>query len=150
MNNSEFIELLEIHGPDPAHWPEESVDAISQLLAENPEAIQALLQFQEMDSLLMAMPAPEFTGLEERIAGQSLAGQGSELIERIIHWLLPAGGFSSLWRPAMAACLPLFFGVMVGSYSNFGLSRDTDTELYWEDELAMLSLADYSENQIDL
>jgi hypothetical protein len=40
--------------------------------------------------------------------------------------------------------------VIVGNYSNFGIGESVQATQYWEDELAMISLADYSANQVEL
>ena len=53
----------------------------------------------------------------------------------------------------MAACLPLVFGILLGNYFTFGVFGeagvylDGDEYEYWEDELTMLSLTDYSESE---
>ena len=51
------------------------------------------------------------------------------------------------WRPALAACLPLVFGIVLGNYYSFGISSEVDEFDYWEDELAMIALTDISESE---
>ncbi len=150
MNITEFTQLLEIHGADSGNWPQGKREAMLRLASEDSEASAILSEFNRLDGLLASMPAPQFADLGARIAAQDLPQRQPGLIDQFLSWLIPADGGSSLWRPALAACLPLFVGVIVGNYSNFGIGESVQATQYWEDELAMISLADYSANQVEL
>ena len=39
MSLTRFVEFLDSHGADPAHWPERSREAAQQLLAANADAV---------------------------------------------------------------------------------------------------------------
>jgi hypothetical protein len=39
----------------------------------------------------------------------------------------------------------LVFGIVLGNYFSFGIGIEDDGFQYWDDELAMLSLTDYTE-----
>ena len=88
-----------------------------------------------------------FSGLEAKILGQSLPPRTPSLLEQLLEWLLPNSGFTlRLWQPVAAACLPLVFGIVLGNFYSFGVTFESDEMEYWEDELTMLSLNNYSEN----
>lgn len=150
MTRDELITLLESHGSKPENWPDAARSATRNLLDTDPEAARILARFEEMDTALAAIPAPAFPGLATRIAGQALPEKQAGWPEALLNWLLPNGDLSMLWRPALLACLPLFVGVIVGSYYNFGIGSQSQSLEYWEDELAMISLTDYSQNQLSL
>jgi hypothetical protein len=150
MTLTEFTQLLEIHGADPANWPPEQRPNMLSLVRDNNEASSILSEFQRLDGLLVAMEAPQFADLGARIANQELPQRQAGLMDRLLNWLLPEKAGSNLWRPALAACLPLVVGVIVGNYSNFAMDQSSQATQYWEDELAMISLADYSANQVEL
>jgi hypothetical protein len=150
MTLTEFTQLLEIHGADSGNWPSAQRQAMLSLARDNSEAGDILSEFQRMDGLLATMEAPKFAGLGARIADQDLPQRQAGLMDRLLNWLLPLEAGSSLWRPALAACLPLFVGVIVGNYSNFAMDQSSQATQYWEDELAMISLADYSANRVEL
>jgi hypothetical protein len=143
----EFTNLLEVHGADPARWPHELRDSCESFIANDSTAIVLLAQYRELEQLLGRVPVPEFDGLEARVLNQELPAHNASSIDKLLEWLLPAGGLAHhLWRPAMVACLPLLFGIVLGNFYSFGVGFDGDEFEYWEDELAMLSLDDYTES----
>ena len=94
------------------------------------------------------LAVPGFPDLELKVLTQEPPARSESLSDRIVNWLLPERNFrKQLWRPAMAACLPLVFGILLGNYFSFGVFAEADEYEYWEDELTMLSLTDYSENE---
>jgi hypothetical protein len=101
---------------------------------------------EQLDRLLNQIEVPDFSGLESRVLNQSLPERQMPALDRFLDWLLPRENFGkNIWRPATAACLPLVFGIVVGNYFSFGFNLESDGFSYWEDELTMLSLNDYSE-----
>ena len=89
---------------------------------------------------------PNFPGLESRILNQPLPERNRGLFEAAVNWLMPEGSLGNqVWRPAIAACIPLVFGIVLGNYFSFGIGVEDDGFQYWGDELAMLSLTDYPE-----
>jgi len=50
-----------------------------------------------------------------------------------------------VWCPAIAVSIPLVFGIVLGNYFSFGVGIEDDGFQYWGDELAMLSLTDYTQ-----
>jgi hypothetical protein len=66
-------------------------------------------------------------------------GKGTRLLDRILDWLMPADTSPrNLWRPAVAAALPLLLGVAIGSTINLDEPDTTDS---WQDEIYLLALA---------
>jgi len=149
MNRQEFIQLIEEQGSDPKSWPTELRGQIDSLLANDPEAVSALTQYRELDSLLLSISAPDFSQLSDRVASQDLPARDISMLDAIMNWLFPYAGSGLVWRPALLACLPLVFGVVMSNYFTFGIGTD-QLQQNWDDELAMLSLSDYSENLIEL
>lgn len=149
MNRQDFIRLIEEQGSDPKNWPAGLRKQIDLLLAKDPQAAGALAEYQELNSLLLNIPAPDFSQLTSQIANQELPEQDVSALDALMNWLFPAAGPGLVWRPALLACLPLVFGVVMSNYFTFGVGTD-QLQQNWIDELAMLSLSDYSENLIEL
>jgi len=150
MTLDEFTAQLDTHGSDLQSWPAPQRYQAEALLASSPEASKLWQTQSQTDLLLGDLPLPEFVGLADRVASQVLPDRSLPLSERLLNWLLPNGGMTELWRLATAACLPLLFGIVMGNYFNFGISPDSQVVDSWEDELAMISLTDYTENQVEL
>ena len=131
-------------GTDPAHWPIDTREHCERLLKSNSEARLLLNEQSELDRLLQKMEAPAFLGLETRILNQDLPPRPQSLIDSIVDWLIPDQLGAKLWRPAIAACLPLVFGVLVGNFFSFGVTEQELALEYWDDELALLSFNDFS------
>ena len=149
MNRQEFIQLLEEKGCEPDNWPAQLRPDINSLLASDAQAAEALAQYRELDLMLRQLPAPECSALRDAVARQPLPERPASLIDSIMNWLFPQSGSGLVWRPAILACLPLFFGVIMANYFNFGIGTDQSLQ-DWDDELAMISLTDYSQNLIEL
>ncbi len=149
MNKEEFIALIEAQGTAAANWPQNLRSEIELLLAQDSSAADALAEYRELETLMLRMPVPDFTAATARIALSDLPPQPLSKLEAMLNWLFPYSGSGLVWRPALLACLPLLFGVAMGNYYNFGVSSDPLLQ-DWDDELAMISLNDYSENLVEL
>ena len=147
MTIEEFTRIVETYGSQSSRWPMSVRDDCLGFLANNAEAQDLANQHEELEKLMNQIAAPVFPELESRILSQSLPEQGRSTIDQLLEWLLPANSFGKqIWRPAMLACLPLFFGIIIGNYFSFGIDLESDGFAYWEDELTMISLNDYTEN----
>jgi hypothetical protein len=147
MTFDEFTHIVESHGVDPERWPDHLQQPCRDLLASSAEAQQLMTRHRQLAQELDQLLVPDFPGLESRVLTQQLPRRKAALLDRLLAWLLPENPFGTqLWRPLMAACLPLVFGIVVGNYSSIGVFIEDDSFEYWEDELAMLSLDDYTEN----
>ncbi|NQV70372.1 MAG: hypothetical protein HQ498_10135 [Pseudohongiella sp.] len=147
MTIEEFTKIVESYGSEAARWPAEQREQCRTFMASNAAASTLLNQQRELESLLDQITVPEFPTLESRVLNQQLPKQEASVLDRALAWLLPKNSFSQqLWRPAMLACLPLVFGIVIGNFFSFGIALENDGFAYWDDELTMLSLNEYTEN----
>jgi len=110
MDLSTFNDLLDRHGPALDTWPEALRRDAEVLLSTSSEAADALADAQTLANLLAAMPdAPAPSHLAGRILSKATAADTEDPWQRLLDWL---GG--RLWRPVLAAGLPLAFGFAVG------------------------------------
>lgn len=144
MTLEDFKQTIESLGTDSAQWPIDTRVQCEVLLKSSSEARLLLNEQVELDSLLQKLEAPTFLGLETRILNQDLPPRQQSLIDIIVDWLIPSQLGAQLWRPAIAACLPLVFGVLVGNFFSFGVTEQELALEYWDDELALLSFNDFS------
>lgn len=141
MELREFTSLLDRYGSSLEDWPGHEAESARRLLEREPAATAALARQRELETLICDLPAPRFPGLETRIASQPLPARGRSPLDRLLGFLLPgAAGARGLWRPAMAACLPLVMGVVLGNYLSFGIIAEDQITQDWDEELMMLSL----------
>ena len=144
MTLEDFKQTIECLGTDPAHWPIDTRVQCEMLLKSSSEARLLLNEQSDLDLLLQKMEAPIFPGLETRILNQDLPSRQQSIIDNIIEWLVPNQLGAQIWHPAIAACLPLVFGVLVGNFFSFGVTEQGLALEYWDDELALLSFNDFS------
>jgi len=148
MKLGNFSQVIEIYGADSAMWPEDLREDLEAFLAKNETARSLLSEYSQLEQSLDKIAVPDFPGLETRVLNQALSPRQQSLFVSLISWLLPTENFgANLWRPALAACLPLVFGIVLSNYYSFGISSEVDEFDYWEDELAMIALTDISESE---
>lgn len=146
MNLEEFTNIIDLHGSESAKWPQRLRAECEAFVANNVEARSLINQQWAVEEIMDKAAVPEFPGLESRILNQPLPERGKSPLDRLVEWLLPSHiSGQNVWRPAFAACLPLVFGIVLANYFSFGVGVENDDFQYWGDELAMLSLTDYSE-----
>lgn len=146
MTLQDFTRIIDLYGTESARWPKSLRGDCESFVANNVEARALLNQQWRVDEALAQLEVPSFPGLEARILNQSLPERNRNLFETVVSWLLPEGSFGrQVWRPAIAACIPLVFGIVLGNFFSFGIGVEDDGFQYWGDELAMLSLSDYTE-----
>ncbi len=108
MDLSTFTNLLDEHGPVLERWPEALRSDAEALLSTSSEAVDALADAQTLANLLAAMseaPAPSY--LAGRIVASAVEMTDPWL--KLLNWLQ-----GRLWRPVLAAGLPLAFGFALG------------------------------------
>lgn len=146
MTLEDFTRIVDLYGSESERWPKRLRAECETFAANNIEARALLNQQWQVDDLLAQLEVPSFPGLETRVLNQPLPERNQSLFEKVMNWLLPDGNFGKqVWHPAIAACIPLAFGIILGNYFSFGIGIDDDGFQYWDDELAMLSLTDYTE-----
>ena len=147
MKIEEFTRIVETYGSESTRWPAELREEGTAFMASNPTARTLINQQRELDKLLNQLPVPDFPNLESRVMNQQLPARKASISDQILAWLLPENSFGKqIWRPTMLACLPLVFGIVIGNFFSFGVGLENDGFAYWDDELTMLSLSDYTEN----
>jgi len=152
MTINKLKAILVRYGTDANAWPAADRSECEALLASSEEASALLMLFEQqeheqLNRVLNESTVPAFPGLEARVLHQKLPAQARSFIDQILDWLIPARPLGlQFWRPAMAACLPLVFGILVGNFFSFGVTTENQGFEYWDDELYVLSLNDYTEN----
>ena len=146
MTLEKFTRIIDLHGTETARWPKALRDECESFVANNVEARMLLNQQWQVEESMAKLEVPSFPGLETRVLNQSLPERNRSFIEEVMNWLIPEESFGKqAWRSAMAACIPLVFGIVLGNYFSFGIGIEDDGFQYWDDELTMLSLTDYTE-----
>ena len=137
MNPDEFRRLLETYGTVQTNWPVEVREAAREYLASSREASDLAERFAPLDIALDRFDTNPDTA---RIRAAVMARIGSRnIIDRITGWLLPdLTDLHAIWRPALAASLPLILGIILGSTMSIG---STDTADSWSDEITLVALA---------
>jgi hypothetical protein len=146
MTLVEFTRIIDLYGSESVRWPKRLRVECESFVASNIEARTLLNQQWQVEEAMAKLEVPSFPGLETRVLNQPLPERNRSFIEEVMSWLIPDEYFGKqVWRPAIAACIPLVFGIVLGNYFSFGIGIEDDGFQYWDDELAMLSLTDYTE-----
>lgn len=153
MTLDRFSQILDSYGSDPSRWPANERQSAGALLNSDSAAKDLWNETAALDEQLNAYQVADNADLMHKILNQSLPAQPLSFIDRAIAWLLPSSDKLSrmFWRPTMAACLPLLFGLYLGNHFSFGFEtyENVDsTASFWEQELALLSLDDYAETAL--
>lgn len=102
-----FTRMLERHGADASRWPERQ--AAERLVVRDAKARQLLEEARGLEDLLRAsLPVPNPTAARMRadVRGRLSTGPSQQLVD----WF----DRGPLWRPLMAALLPLGLGFVLG------------------------------------
>ncbi|MFP6826798.1 MAG: hypothetical protein VB977_11930 [Pseudohongiellaceae bacterium] len=147
MTLEEFGKIIESYGSSSERWPVDMREECENFIADNSEARELVNRQLELEMLMDQIAVPEFPGLEARVLDQQLPSRKLAPLDQFLEWLLPVDkSGKQFWRPAMVACLPLIFGIIIGNFYNFGVGLQGESFEYWDDELYILSLNDYTEN----
>lgn len=146
MTLDEFTHLIEVYGTNSSNWPTALHKDLTLFLSSNESASAVLADYQQLEQGLEELSVPDFPNLEKRVLNQTLPPRQHSVIDSFLSWLFPTENLGpNLWRPAMAACLPLVFGIVLGNFYSFGISPTVDEYDYWDDELSLLAIADIAE-----
>ena len=167
MTPERFTQLADSYGGELQRWPVSLQSDARDCRAEHPGLRAVLKEAAQLDQALEGWTPPTFAGLEAQLLQQHLPNRHKGLIDRIADWLIPLSGthYTSWWRPAAVACLPLLLGLATGAqfvnqgqrlFVNSGMNpvresalnsaADSALELSLEEELYFISLSDYAEN----
>ncbi len=103
----ELAEALDRWGSDLDDWPNSAASEAKRLLESSPEAARLMHETAALEIELAQLREHRATpGLDERILAELPVRDG---VQRIVDWLTGA-----LWRPALAATIPLLLGFILG------------------------------------
>ena len=149
MNLQRFTTLVSAYGTKPQSWPAEERKAAEEFLKQNPDAQNLLEAETFLDQKLDSFFSDEMdvSDLRANIIRatinekpvKKLTGRDG-LLDRILDWLVPLQPVQ-LWRPALAATLPLILGGLLGTNIETSQFEPGD---YWEDELEIMAIASNS------
>lgn len=140
MTPQQFAYGLDRWGPDPSLWPAAYAQDARRLLDADPQARQALATAAAADEFLASLRRPTVpVHLEQRIVAQLSAAAPAAAAAQpptaatlpLLEWLT-----ARLWRPALAALIPIVAGFLLG----LGSVEPVDHEL--AADLAMLAFSD--------
>ncbi|MEO1078603.1 MAG: hypothetical protein AAFY29_03540 [Pseudomonadota bacterium] len=122
MPIEEFRGLLDVYGGDVQRWPETKRAEMEAMIASNADALSYLTEARALDAALDAFDVPA-VDLSQRV----LDALPMSPVEKLLAWLLPPAP-QQWWRPAMAAMMPVFLGVMIGFGGSAGETTDWDAQ----------------------
>jgi len=143
MDLDTFTQLLERYGTTESNWPARVRDEAAGFVASNPEAQSVMTRFRPLDEALDRYEVhPDNDRLRAailaRIDDRPAATRRRDPLDAIVRWLLPDGlDLRGLWRPALAASLPLLVGMIIGSTFTIDALDKTDS---WDEEIQLLAL----------
>lgn len=138
MNLETFTKLLDSYGSVETNWPAEVRGEALTFVTENEDGRSLLQRYAPLDQALDRYTVrPDV----DRMRAALMAKVGRKnLFDRVTAWFIPEpGNLQAIWRPAVAATLPLILGIILGSTLSLGNS-DFYTES-WSDEISMVALS---------
>ena len=126
-NERELAEALDRWGADLDTWPDSAAVTAKRMLESSPRAARLVQETAALETQLRQLREHRATpGLDARILAGLPARDG---LQRMVDWLSGA-----LWRPALAAAVPLALGFIIGIST-----PDEDSQL--ADELSLMALS---------
>ena len=131
MNKTEFENLLSSYGANLSRWPEAQRDAAMSALAIHLDWQTQITEEKRLDDLLdgYTVDSSMLAALERQILNKAIFRR--TVLDKLLDWVSPAHG---LWKPALAACLPILVGLSIG------LSVDVGEQYSLENELTLTGL----------
>ncbi len=106
-NNRDLADALDRWGSDLTVWPSTAASEAKRLMDSSPEATRLVQESAALDLELAQLGEHRATpGLDAKIIAELPTRDG---VQRIVDWLSGA-----LWRPALAAAIPLAVGFVLG------------------------------------
>ena len=144
MKHSRLQTILDAYGSQQSKWPEAERHEASLLIESDLAAATMLEQTILLDEQLNLHQVRMPSGLAEKIFHE----RKKSLIDQIIDWILPIHR-ANLWHPALAASLPLLFGVAISTTSlgdliDVEINNNDDYTLTWDSDFYLLPLEDYA------
>ncbi|XOV87115.1 MAG: hypothetical protein ACFHX7_19465 [Pseudomonadota bacterium] len=141
MNTNDLNKLIEVYGTRQENWPDDRREAALALISSDDSARTLVARQAALDRALdLVTVQPDIKRIETAIMAQLPQPAGGSLLDWLIDYLLPASSSPvAIFRPALAAMLPLLLGIVLGS--NISIDN-TDMTYSPEEEILLLSLAD--------
>jgi hypothetical protein len=114
MTLTEFLFLLDLHGPDLARWPRAAAAPAQHLVAASADAAHAFAEAHRLDALLRADVVPADAADVERVlegVRRRARRAGSQLRVALRSW-----GLVPLWPRVGLLAAALVLGLIVGAH----------------------------------
>ena len=130
MTLARFQRLLDVHGTDPAGWPQSERDAAKRLLAADAAAASALAQARALDGLIArdAEPQPDATQLLGTLAARPLPPQRRRFLWRRWPSELLTLEFAPAWPRLAALAGVAVLGFAIGLTDLVPITVTTNSE----------------------
>ncbi len=140
MNTDDLKQLINAYGTRAENWPDDKRQAALALIASDESAGVLLSRLAPLDEALDRFEVqPDVKRIEADILARLPRPARTGLLDTLIEWLIPDGATpTAMFRPALAAMLPLLVGVALGSNINID---DTDLSYSTDEEILLLSLS---------
>jgi hypothetical protein len=137
MNLERFTLIVESYGADPQQWPADERAEALEFSRTSTDALSLLDKEAALDEHLALFELPDNKRSVQRIDRGILSALKPGPLEQLLHWILPDVDdlAHTLWRPTLAACMPLLFGVVIG----LTLTDNNTYELSSDEELSLLA-----------
>lgn len=149
MNLERFARLVSAYGANSKAWPIEEREDAMRFLQHNALAEKLLKDEQVLDEHLDFYLTSELD--LERLKSNIVDAAYGRLEEaktgplsRLLDWLIPVSSID-IWRPALAATLPLIIGTLLG----MNIDAELDPGDSWEDGLEIMAMADVATTGLD-
>ncbi|MBD3649467.1 MAG: hypothetical protein HUJ31_18900 [Pseudomonadales bacterium] len=136
MNKDRLRQLVSTYGASPARWPEEEREAAARFVEANPEVREALSREAALDELLDTFNVDVPHDLRNRILARIHDETSTDFADRLIDWIIPPRRY--LWRPVLAAMVPLVTGIVLGGALR--LEEAVDDADIWQEEIYVMAL----------
>lgn len=149
MNLERFARLVSAYGANSKAWPIEERGDAMRFLQHNAVAEKLLRDEQVLDGHLDLYLTNELD-LERLKSNIVDAAHGrldeakSSRLSRLLDWLVPVSSIG-IWRPALAATLPLIIGTLLG----MNIDSEFDPDDSWEDGLEIMAMVEVATTGLD-
>ncbi|MFT7688541.1 MAG: hypothetical protein ACI9FB_003905 [Candidatus Azotimanducaceae bacterium] len=133
-----FRIIIEAYGANSDKWPDDEKNDALLLLETNPDAKIIFDLQQKLDHQLDTtyVKGVNLERLSLGILNNLPKQESATILERLLKWLIPAET-TAIWKPALAAFLPLMLGITYGAQLSFSNAEDN-----WDQEFYLSSLLD--------
>lgn len=144
MTSDRFSRILQAYGANPERWPVDERQPAEQFLASNRQALGLQADEQWLDDVMNQFKVETDTSrIRSRIMSALPRGR-LRRVDKILEWLFPEH-VELIWRPILAAALPLALGLGL-SLSTMQTADEWDR---WEQEIYLMGFIDVEEYTLE-